>query len=51
MALLEEAGLSLAIEFDKAFSRGDPHFDAFFARDRAALAEVMKGSPLKAAAD
>lgn len=51
VALLEEAGLSLAVEFDKAFSRGDPHFDAFFARDRAALAEVMKGSPLKAAAD
>lgn len=51
VALLEEAGLSLAAEFDKAFSRGDPHFDAFFARDRKALEEIMKDSPLKPAVD
>jgi FkbM family methyltransferase len=47
VALLEEAGLTLAREFDKAFSRGDPSFDAFFARDPEALREVMADSPIK----
>lgn len=46
--LLEGAGLRLAIEFYKGSSRGDPSFDAFFARDPEALARIMDSSPRKA---
>ncbi len=47
VALLEEAGLTLAVEFEKGSTRGDPNFDAFFARDPEAMRAAMADSPIK----
>lgn len=45
IALLEEAGLMLAKEFDKGTRQRTA--DAFFARNPDVVAEIMKSSPLK----
>lgn len=47
IALLEQAGLHLTVEFTKGSVRGDPNTDAFFARDPEALRAIMKDSPDK----